>query len=77
MVETGRGMMTLKEARDLRGWRREDLASKAHVGLSTIIRIETGETAPRYPIRLAITTALGLSVDDIAWTKDQQGQAHQ
>lgn len=69
MVPELAAMMTLKEARMRRQWRREDLASKANVGLTTIIRAENGQRIPGYPVRLAIATALGVNVDDIDWTE--------
>lgn len=74
MVMELAAMMSLKEARMRRQWRREDLASKADVGLTTIIRAETGKRVPRYPVRLALATALGVTVDEIEWGKSAQAE---
>jgi DNA-binding XRE family transcriptional regulator len=67
-------MQTVEEARREKDWRREDLASRAHVGLTTIVRIESGDYSPRYPVRLAIATALGVSIDKIAWPEKEKKQ---
>lgn len=50
----------VRAARDARGWRQEDLADQAHVGLSSIQNVEAGRRFSRIPTSLRkIDAALG------------------
>ena len=61
-------MADLKAERKRAGLTREELAVKAGVTVGTIYRIETGKSAPLKAVRLALATALGVSIGDIDWT---------
>lgn len=50
----------VREARDARGWRQEDLAARAHIGLGSVQNIEAGRPFRRTPTSFPkIEDALG------------------
>src|SRR5438128_112474 len=49
----------VREARGRRSWSRSALARRSGLPENTIRRLETGETAPRWPTLLKIIDALG------------------
>lgn len=50
----------VREAREARGWRQEDLAAAAHIGLSSVQNVEAGRPFTRIPASLRkIDAALG------------------
>ncbi len=50
----------VREAREARGWRQEDLADRAHVGIGSVQNIESGRPFKRTPTSFAkIEDALG------------------
>lgn len=55
----------LRTLRQARGWTLDDLAERAHVGASTISRIETGQRRLAVDQLVTLTRALGISVDDL------------
>ncbi len=59
-------MISLREAREEKGWSVEDLAAASNVDVLTIEAIEAGEERPPFTTSLLIATALGKSVTDIA-----------
>lgn len=52
--------LSLKAARDRKGWSLDDLAARSGVNKSTISRLERGITAPFHETATALETALGL-----------------
>ena len=52
--------ITLREARELKGWTLEVLAEKSGLKASTLSRLERGETEPLWSTANAIEEALGL-----------------
>ena len=63
MEETAR--RRLRTLRQARGWTLDDLAARAHVGASTISRIETGQRRLALDQLVTLARALGVSVDDL------------
>jgi transcriptional regulator with XRE-family HTH domain len=55
----------LRTLRQARGWTLDDLAARAHVGASTISRIETGQRRLALDQLVTLARALGVSVDDL------------
>ena len=55
----------LRTLRQARGWTLDDLAERAHVGASTISRIETGQRRLALDQLVTLARALGVSVDDL------------
>lgn len=55
----------LRALRQARGWTLDDLAARAHVGASTISRIETGQRRLAVDQLVTLARALGLTVDDL------------
>ena len=55
----------LRTLRQARGWTLDDLAERAHVGASTISRIETGQRRLAVDQLVTLARALGISVDDL------------
>ena len=46
-----------------RGWTRSDLADKAYISLSTMVRIENGERNPSLRVALNLFEALGRPIN--------------
>lgn len=55
----------LRTLRQSRGWTLDDLAERAHVGASTISRIETGQRRLAVDQLVTLARALGITVDDL------------
>ena len=55
----------LRTLRQARGWTLDDLAARAHVGASTISRIETGQRRLALDHLATLARALGVPVDDL------------
>ena len=55
----------LRSLRQARGWTLDDLAARAHVGASTISRIETGRRRLALDQLVTLARALGVTVDDL------------
>ena len=55
----------LRQLRQSRGWSLDDLAEQAHIGASTISRIETGHRRITLDHLTALARALGTKVDDL------------
>ena len=55
----------LRTLRQARGWTLDDLAARAHVGASTISRIETGQRRLALDQLVTLSRALGTTVDDL------------
>lgn len=55
----------LRTLRQARGWTLDDLAARAHVGASTISRIETGQRRLAVDQLVTLARALGITVDDL------------
>jgi transcriptional regulator with XRE-family HTH domain len=54
----------IRAEREARGWRVEDLASKAGVSFSSVIRLESGANTSM-GIALKVATAFGLTLNDL------------
>lgn len=52
--------LSLKQARDLKGWSLERLAEESGLNKSTLSRVERGETEPLHSTVIALEDALGL-----------------
>jgi transcriptional regulator with XRE-family HTH domain len=59
-------MMTLQELRTSRQLSRKNLALRAGVGISTVIRIELGRTWPRPHVARRLSAVLGADLGEIA-----------
>jgi transcriptional regulator with XRE-family HTH domain len=55
----------LRSLREARGWSLDELARRAHIGPSTISRIETGNRRVALDQLVALARALEVSVDDL------------
>ncbi len=55
----------LRTLRQAKGWTLDDLAARAHVGASTISRIETGQRRLAVDALVVLARALGVTVDDL------------
>jgi transcriptional regulator with XRE-family HTH domain len=55
----------LRTLRQARGWTLDDLAQRAHLGASTISRIETGQRRLALDQLVTLARALGTTVDDL------------
>ncbi len=55
----------LRTLRQARGWTLDDLAARAHVGASTISRIETGQRRLALDQLVTLARALGVTIDDL------------
>ena len=60
----------LRTLRQSRGWTLDDLAARAHVGASTISRIETGQRRLALDQLVLLARALEVSVDDLLADED-------
>jgi transcriptional regulator with XRE-family HTH domain len=58
-------VVTLKEARAARGLSQRALATRAAVGVSTVLRIEHGGSRPRPHIARRLSAALGLPPEQV------------
>lgn len=63
---------TIKQLRNERKLTQLDLAYKLGVSLSTVTGIETGRQEPRVGLAQKIAEVLGVSVDEIAWSKKEE-----
>lgn len=57
--------LSIKTARDARGWSQADLARRVDVQPNTIARIERGEQLPKIPLAIKIATELDTTVEDL------------
>ena len=55
----------LRALRQARGWTLDDLAARAHVGASTISRMETGQRRLAVDQLVTLARALGVTLDDL------------
>jgi len=55
----------LRTLRHARGWTLDDLAARAHLGASTISRIETGQRRLAVDQLVTLARALGVTVDEL------------
>ena len=62
----------LRTLRQARGWTLDDLAARAHVGASTISRIETGQRRLALDQLVVLARALGVPVDDLLADDDAE-----
>lgn len=60
----------LRTLRRARGWTLDDLAARAHLGASTISRIETGQRRLAVDQLVTLARALGITVDDLLTEDD-------
>ena len=60
----------LRTLRQARGWTLDDLAARAHIGASTISRIETGQRRLAGDQLVTLARALGVTVDDLLTEED-------
>jgi transcriptional regulator with XRE-family HTH domain len=60
----------LRTMRQARGWTLDDLAARAHVGASTISRIETGQRRLAVDQLVTLARALGITVDELLTDDD-------
>lgn len=60
----------LRALRQARGWTLDDLATRAHIGASTISRIETGRRRLAVDQLVTLARALGITVDDLLTDDD-------
>ncbi len=60
----------LRTLRQARGWTLDDLAARAHVGASTISRIETGQRRLAVDQLVTLARALGVTVDELLVDED-------
>lgn len=60
----------LRTLRQARGWTLEDLAERAHLGASTISRIETGQRRLAVDQLVCLVRALGVTFDDLLTDDD-------
>jgi transcriptional regulator with XRE-family HTH domain len=58
-------MMTLKEARQQKGWTVTQLAQEASVSPSTVSAIESGSRKPTASTAMKISAALGVGMSEI------------
>lgn len=63
MEETAR--RRLRTLRQARGWTLDDLAARAHIGASTISRVETGQRRLALDQMVTLARALGVTVDEL------------
>ena len=55
----------LRTLRQARGWTLDDLAARAHIGASTISRVETGRRRLALDQMVTLARALGVTVDEL------------
>lgn len=60
----------LRTLRQARGWTLDDLAARAHVGASTISRIETGQRRLAVDQLVTLARALEVSIDELLADED-------
>lgn len=68
-MATQNGLLTLKQARELRGWSQAELAKYAGVTQPAVSHIETGyrNSAVSYDVANALSGTLGVQITDIFW----------
>jgi transcriptional regulator with XRE-family HTH domain len=74
-VKPGSPGAALRRLRHERGVTQEELAFEADVTISTLSRIERGENSPTWTTTQAISTALGITLQDLARAVEGE-QAH-
>lgn len=57
-------MSRLRQLREARGLRREDLASKAGLSVAYIYRLEAGTSVPGLDLARRVATVLAVTVDE-------------
>lgn len=60
----------LKQLRESRFFTQRELAAKAHVGVSTIVRIEKGRQTPTFQTIKRLAAALGVDPSELAQRDD-------
>jgi len=60
----------LKQLRESRFLTQRELAAKARVGVSTIVRIEKGRQVPTFQTIKRLAAALGVNPSDVAQAED-------
>jgi transcriptional regulator with XRE-family HTH domain len=61
--------LLIRERRNRKGWRQDDLADRLGVARNTIIRWEKGDNQPDEPQRRKLSTTLGGSPADYEWSE--------
>jgi len=61
----------LKQLRESRFLTQRELASKAHVGVATIVRIEKGQQIPTFQTIKRLAAALAVDPSELAQNDDQ------
>ncbi len=69
--------LKLKFKRIERNMSQTELAQRAGVTRQTIGLIESGEFNPSLKLCLAICRALGVTLNDLFWEEDNDGQDHE
>lgn len=62
--------LSVREARENKGYSREEFAVKLGVSANTIISWENGQSSPKTPTRIAIGHILGTDYESIFFTHD-------
>lgn len=57
--------MTIKELRQHKGWSQQELASRAGVSISSVVRAERGTSSNKSTLRL-LAQALGVDVEELS-----------
>lgn len=60
--------LTVRDARDIKGWTLEKLAEESGVNKSTICRLESGKTKPLHETVNALEDALGVKRGTLVFT---------
>ena len=63
----------VRHFREVRGWKREDLAVHARVGYQTICQVEQGHRLPSVPRLVALAKALDVTIDQLVYFEGPQG----
>lgn len=63
--------VTLRAARDKKGWSVDRLAAESRVHKATIYRLESGENLPTYGTVTALETALGLKRGSLTFSQER------
>ena len=68
--------LKLKSARALKDMSQEDLAKAVNVSRQTINAIEKGDYNPTINLCIAICKALGVTLNDLFWGDEADGEAN-
>lgn len=61
--------MYLRQLRESRGMRREELAAQLGISLTTVVNLETGRHEPRIGLAKKIAELFGVPLDSLDWGK--------